>query len=123
MHVPRDGCDLRIELPIRLYPESNAREHWAKRHRRRKKQREDLRPFLNVKRKPRLPVDIFLTRIAPRKMDEHDGLPMSFKAIVDEIADWLGIDDGSGQILVHYDQRKGKPKQHGVIVEIFGSGK
>ena len=121
MHVPKDDCDLRIRAPFRLHPEGNARGHWAKTYRRRRKQRDDLRLFLNVSRKPKLPVDVFLTRIAPRKMDEHDGLPMAFKALVDEICDWLGIDDGGSEIKFHYDQMKGKPREHKVQIEFYGS--
>lgn len=121
MHTPRDDCDLRIRAPIQLHPEGNARGHWAKTHRRRAKQRDDIRQFLNVNRKPKLPVDVFLTRISPRKLDSHDGLPMSFKALVDEICDWLGVDDGGSQVLFHYHQKKGKPREHAVLIEFFGS--
>lgn len=35
-----------------------------------------------------------LTRIAPGRVDAHDNLGSSFKGVVDEIAHWLGVDDG-----------------------------
>lgn len=119
-HVPRDDCDVRISAPIKIVSETNTRGHWAKGYRRSKKQRSDLRLFLNVKRKPKLPVDVFLTRVGKQKIDQGN-LEASFKAVQDEIALWLGVDDGGSEVKWHYEQRYHHKNDFGLIVEILGS--
>jgi hypothetical protein len=120
MHVPRDDCDLRIRAPIKTVSEPNQRGHWSRRYRRSKKQRQDIRLFLNTCRKPRLPCDVWLIRIAPRTLDD-DNLAGAFKAMRDEIADWLGVDDGGSEVMWHYGQMKGKPRQYAIQLEFYGS--
>ena len=115
-HVPRDDCDLRVKIGISTVSELNSREHWAKKHRRRKSQREAVGLTLNTCKRPRLPCDVFMTRISPRKLDEGDNLPSAFKAIRDQVADWLGVDDGGDRVMWHYSQRKGKPGERAVII-------
>lgn len=48
---------------------------------------------------------IVLTRRGKRLMDS-DNLTRSLKAVRDEIAAWLGIDDGSAQVQWVYEQEK-----------------
>jgi hypothetical protein len=121
MHVPRDDCDLRIRAPIKTVSEMNQRSHWAGKYRRSKKQQQDIRLFLNTCRKPKLPCDVWLTRVGQRQLDD-DNLQGAFKAIRDEIADWLGIDDGGSEVMWHYDQVKAsKPREYAVILEFYGS--
>lgn len=121
MHVPRDECDLRVKIGIPTVSELNQREHWAKTHRRRKSQRQAVGLILNTCKRPKLPCDVWLIRISPRKLDVDDNLPSAFKAIRDEVARWLGVDDGGDQVIWRYDQRKGKPGEKAVIIEIYGS--
>ena len=114
---------MRLLLPIKTVSEANLREHWGKRARRAKKQREAARTCLRA----RLSCDrvalvdgrltVSLTRIAPRALDS-DNLAGSFKAVRDGVADALGIDDGSPLIDWQYFQRKGQPKQYAVLIEI-----
>ena len=55
---------------------------------------------------------VVLTRLGCRsKMDAQDNLPMAFKAIVDEVANWLKVDDGeTDKVVWLYDQvPDGKP--------------
>lgn len=119
-HVPKDGCDLAIRIPIRTVSEMNQREHWAKRHRRKKSQQRTVGLILNTCKRIRPPCDVWLTRIAPRKMDT-DNLASSFKHCQDQIAAWLGIDDGdTSKVCWRYQQRKGEPKEYAVLIEIFG---
>ena len=120
MHVPTDDCDLRLKAPIKTVSEANQRGHWSKRYSRSKKQRQDIRLFLNACRKPKLPCDVWLIRVGQRQLDD-DNLASAFKAIRDEIADWLKIDDGGSQVMWHYEQRKGKPREYAVILEFYGS--
>ena len=61
---------------------------------------------------------ITLTRIAPRPIDKHDNLPIGFKAVVDEVAAWLGVPDNHPGITWLYANRKGKPKQYAVEITI-----
>ncbi len=114
------GFELAVRIPIRTVSELNQAEHWTKRHRRRKKQKREV--FYELAsastKKPSLPCDIWLTRIAPRKMD-GDNLQSSFKAVRDAIADWMGFDDGDDRLQWRYDQRSGEPKEYAILIQIF----
>jgi len=76
-----------ITLPIKIMAESNSREHWHVKARRHTFQQMIIRSAWNT-HKPRitLPCTVTLTRLAPRKLDAMDALPMAFKWISDEIA-------------------------------------
>lgn len=119
-HTPKDDCDLTIRIPLRTVSELNQSEHWARRHRRRKQHKKITGLVLNTCKKPKLPADVWLTRIAPRKLDEGDNLNSSFKAIRDQIAAWLGVDDGGDQVTWRYFQRRGAPGEYAVLIEFFG---
>jgi hypothetical protein len=94
-----------LELPIRTVSETNQREHWAKRHRRRADQRGATRLLLHRCSRPALPVRITLTRVAPRKLDD-DNLRGALKAVRDGVADWLELDDADERIEWCYAQRR-----------------
>ena len=64
------------------------------------------------------PIQITLTRIAPRRLDD-DNLASGFKATRDGVADWLGIDDGAKRLEWRYAQRKGRPGQLGAEVVVM----
>jgi len=113
------GCDIKLKLPIRTVSELNKREHWAKTHRRRAAQRKQVWAELYGKKSPGLPCDVWLTRIAPREFDAGDNLPASFKAIRDQIAKWIGVDDRDKRVTWRYNQRKGEVKEYAVIIEIY----
>lgn len=49
---------------------------------------------------------VTLTRVSPRKLDD-DNLQAAFKAVRDEVARWLGIDDGDPRVDWWYAQEKG----------------
>ena len=112
-----------VFLPIRTWSEANLREHWAKRARRVRKQRQAARLLVraagNMADTSVLsgPITRTLTRIAPRTL-ESDNLAGSLKAVRDGVADALGVDDGCSRIEWRYDQRKGKPHEYAVLVEI-----
>lgn len=117
----KKGFELKVIIPIRTKSELNACEHWGKRYRRRKAQREMIFYELASRstRKPKAPIDIWLTRIAPRMLDIDDNLNASFKAIRDGIADWIGIDDKSNLLRWRYSQKKGGVGEYAIIVEIY----
>jgi len=112
---------MKVTLPIRTVNTLNTREHWSKRAKRAKKDREAgyYAGYMALP-KGRLVVHAYrvtLTRIAPRTMD-GDGLQASFKGIRDGVADAIDLDDGSKLITWVYAQRKGRPKEYAVEVEI-----
>jgi hypothetical protein len=94
---------LRIELPIRLASVSNLREHWSARARRFKSHRETAYLALRPYGVPDPPLQIEITRIAPRKLDS-DNLSSAAKGLRDGIADWLGVDDGDPRLEWIYSQ-------------------
>lgn len=111
-------------IPVRIYSEANLREHWRKKAKRVKSQR-DAACLLTKQafgwRMPHGRWAFTLIRIAPRELDT-DNLARSMKAIRDGIADALNIDDGDSQHLWVCDQEQGIPKVHQVRVEIERRG-
>lgn len=102
-------------IPIKLESLANKREHWAKKAKRAKEQRQAA--YLLCP-----PVEYFtcvvsITRIAPRELDT-DNLAISAKHVRDGIADRLGIDDRDKRVTWAYSQSKGEPKQYAVSVSI-----
>lgn len=115
-------------MPIKTVSEANTREHWSKSNKRHAAQKLAIWSFLNVDRpsiKP--PCIIKLTRIAPRQLDRHENLPMSFKYIVDQICDYIhpgkaaGRADDDPNITIEYAQEKGAPKTYEIRIEIIRS--
>ena len=117
-------------LPIRTQSEANLREFWAKKAARSKKQASALRsawarnhPEISILQTQKIHIN--LTRIAPRKLDAYDNLPMSFKNILDTLADLIlpgckpGRADSKLDLSVSYAQRKGAPKEYAVEIQIF----
>lgn len=104
---------------------NSSQSHWQ-RGARNKVQKQNVKAYF-LKERPQieLPCIIRLTRIAPRKLDEHDNLPYSMKWIVDSLADCIfpgqraGRADDSKEIKWVYSQEKGNPKEYGLKVEIM----
>ena len=116
-----------IKLPIKTVSEANlSREHWTKKHKRHKMQKEAIRLACSNRITPdMLPCTIKLTRIAPRKLDQWENLPCSFKFILDSIASLLvpgkaiGQADSDNRIKVKYDQIKGGVGEYAIEIEII----
>lgn len=108
---------------LRLTNGANAREHWATKARRAKRERGlILRALLaSGVRVPRGPWLVEITRIAPRRMDS-DGATIAAKHLRDGVADWLGVDDGADAVTFTVDQRKGEPREYAVRVVIATRG-
>lgn len=115
---------MKIYLPIKTVSEANraSHEHWRKRCRRAKQQRAVANALLQEElhlcgwQEEWIVTNITFTRIAPRYLDPGVNLPSAFKAIEDGIADALGVNDRDWQPT--YQQRKGKPREYAVEVEI-----
>lgn len=121
---------IKFKIPIRTVSEANMTgEHWTKKSKRHKAQRVAVSLMFNAmpfyRKDPiSLPCKIIMTRIAPRKLDIGDNLPMSLKTIRDEIAEHLtgetkaGRGDGDERLQFEYKQEKGLPKEYAVRIEI-----
>lgn len=100
-----------LELQLRTMSEGNAREHPMSRHRRRKAQRSAVAmawPYQWRQRKWRFPLQVTLERHAPSSgLDVGDNLPASLKAVRDEVAKQLGVDDRDSRVCWVYAQARG----------------
>jgi crossover junction endodeoxyribonuclease RusA len=124
-HLSRDGAsdghELRAEVPVRTVSELNAREHWARRHKRRAQQRQTVGLVvvgMLAGSKP-LPCVVVLTRLAPSKGLDGDNLVSSMKAIRDGVADALGVDDADPRVTWQYDQRRSPKGRWSVEIRIL----
>ncbi len=110
-----------VQYDERIESEANGREHWRAKSARTKRHR--LLAWAELKRVERPtflgPVQITLTRIAPRTLDD-DNLASGFKATRDGVADWLGVDDGDKRLSWRYAQERGAPKTYQVRIEVQG---
>lgn len=113
-----------LMIRIRTLSENNARERWQVRAARRKKQRQAVRAAWDslpwqCRQHGALefPLVVTLVRVAPRKLD-GDNLQGALKAIRDEVAACLGVDDGDEEAVTwEYKQRKDGPGEYGVVAK------
>lgn len=122
-------------LPIETVSEGNCTEHWTKKAKRHKLHDKWILYFFGNDRMRLLndPIKIRLMRIASRKLDEGDNLPMAFKYIRDYLASLLipgkarGQADSDPRITWEYDQVTPKDAKQtfgfqftkGIIVEFY----
>lgn len=120
-----------LVVPIRTQSEANMREFWAAKAKRTASIRDAVGFSLAAVRneRPRLPVAVTLTRLAPRELDS-DNLAGALKAVRDEVAVWLGLpvkksrgsrpvaDDRDPRVTWTVSQRKGEPKQYAVEIRV-----
>lgn len=116
---------LQFSMPMRVDSETNAREHWSKKYRRKKKQQDWLLTawleaiIAEETQWPiKFPCIVRLTRIGPKNLDS-DNLVESFKAIRDAIAWTMDIDDGDERIKWEYAQEAVGKRQYAVKVEVY----
>jgi hypothetical protein len=97
-----------ILIPLRTVPGLNAREHFRVRAKRVQIERKTTAGYLIGKPKPPIPCSVRLTRVSPRGTADDDNLVGAMKAIRDEVANWLGIDDKHrNQVRYFYEQKRG----------------
>jgi hypothetical protein len=128
MDAPREPHLLLVRAAIRTKSEANQREHWAAKAKRVKAQRHTTAWLLTTPRATKSKARILdalrdgglvvhLIRVAPRQLDPGDNLNGSMKAIRDEVAKWLGVDDRAGiGLRFEYGQRKGAPRTYEVEI-------
>jgi hypothetical protein len=106
-------------VPIKTPSGPNAREIWQVKAARVKKERQATAWMLKTVKRPAIPCSVNLTRLSAGTVDD-DNLPSSLKAVRDQIAEWLGVDDRHRNIVRYvYHQRKVARGQFGVEVS-FG---
>ncbi len=103
-------------FPIRTVSEANQREKWRDRYKRTSHQRGIVMLILGYRRNLPLPLRVVLTRLSPRSLDT-DNLAISNKAIRDQVAEWLGVNDRDPRVLWEYQQEKNK--DYSVRLQIF----
>lgn len=109
---------IQVTIPIRTTTGLNSRESWQARAKRVKRERaatmQALLAFVHWERKTKLlrvlagagVVSVELERVSPREADS-DNVVGGLKAVRDEVAAWLGIDDGDPRIVWSYSQSRG----------------
>jgi hypothetical protein len=102
----------------------NRREHWAARAKRAREARQATFYSLKAAKAPHsLPCVVTVTRVAPRALDGHDGLPASLKGVVDGVTDYLLVkSDADPRIEWKYAQRQGGVREYAAEVEIAPKG-
>lgn len=100
---------MKIELviPMTLPSVANLREHWSARAKRAKMHRQTIAVHRAMLSHLTGVTVVRLGRLAPRKLD-GDNLQGAFKAIRDQIAYELGVDDGSDAVTWLYYQAPAK---------------
>jgi hypothetical protein len=97
-----------IRVDMRTVPGMNVREHWRARARRVKAERQAVAWMLVGVPKPALPCVVTLTRTAPSNGLDDDNLAGALKAVRDQVAAWLGVDDKhSDRVRYICTQRRG----------------
>ena len=91
------------------------------RARRVKAEREAVAWMLRMARRPTLPCVVTLTRATPtaRQLDD-DNLRGAMKAVRDQVAEWIGVDDASPRVTWRYEQRRNATKAWQVWIS-FGA--
>lgn len=75
-----------------------------------------VRLVLNGKERPELPLVITMVRCAPRLLDSDNAVG-ALKAVRDEVAKWLGVDDGDSRLEWVVAQSKAPKIKQGVLIQ------
>ncbi len=95
-----------VDIPIKLPSLANSRLHWRAMSKLKKAQKEAVATFLCNLTPPPMPVKVAIIRYSPRQYD-FDNYVGACKYVRDQIAEWMGVDDGSDKYEWVYEQRKG----------------
>ncbi|MGH8171828.1 MAG: hypothetical protein ACREPX_01695 [Rhodanobacteraceae bacterium] len=108
---------IEVTIPIKTVGGLNAREHWRVRSNRVKNERYATRFELCSQDVPHLPCIVTMTRLSPGTLDS-DNLQGAAKAIRDQVADFLGVNDNDPRVSWKYAQEKCPRGKFGVRVRI-----
>lgn len=104
-------------IPCRLASEANSRGKLRDKIARKTAAKDAVRAALVGISPPPLPVVVVVTRLGGKKLDRHDNLPHSVKAVIDVIAkDWLGVDDADPR--VKWVVRQEAAYSPGVLIDV-----
>lgn len=109
----------RAVLPVRVASESNQRGHWTATHARKNRQQGAAGPVLALLGAPPTgDLTVTLTRVYAGRCRPFDSgnREGAFKHVQDQVAAWLGVDDGARSLTWRYREERGAA--HGVRVEI-----
>ena len=125
MSPPTDDADaptgrvVRVEVPIRAEsPNRLHAEHPLTRARRVRRERSAVQEALDRFEAPPGPWLVTFVRIAPRRLDD-DNAVAAMKGVRDEVARWLGVDDGDASVRFVVEQNRGP---YAVRVEVRTGG-
>lgn len=111
---------VRIVAPIEAVSEANRHDLRHAQARRTKGQRRDMAAMLLLAGPCVVagPWKVTLVRIGPKPLDT-DNLAGSCKAVRDQLAKWLGVDDGTtAPVTWAYEQRRGGVREYGVEIVV-----
>lgn len=114
------GGRIHVEIPLHLPSMPNQRLHHHARARQVAAQRDAVCAAIKQKfalLRPAVPCFVRVTRCAPRPLDEHDNLCTACKAVIDEVARLLGVDDRDPR--VRWDVRQDKASTPIVHIEVW----
>lgn len=97
-----------ILIHIRTGTGLNDRGHWRAKASKVKAERQATAWSTVGKKAPPVPCTVLLTRVGPSNGLDDDNLRGSLKAVRDEIADWLGVNDRLPLVTWTYAQRRAK---------------
>lgn len=117
--APIELGDTYVQVPVRIVSEANRNgHHWGVRKKRFARQRLVLASALAraAQHRPPTPCIVQFVRLGPGRLDRGN-LEVSFKGVQDEVALWLGVDDGdTARVQWRYSQHT-QGTQWGLRVE------
>ncbi len=111
------ALDDMFTLPIEVRSESNLREHWTMKNKRKREQQMLIKMIFHGKRQcferwkkayAAGPIRITFTKLGGRRLDRSN-LPVSFKGIEDAFAWLMGCNDGHEHWIAAWEQEPGGP--------------
>lgn len=99
---------MKFRIELRTGRGLNERLHWAQRAKKVKHERHTTAWWIKVAKvqRPELPVTVTLTRLTSSALGlDDDNLRGSLKAVRDELASWLGVDDRDPRVTWRYEQK------------------
>lgn len=115
------GRVVRVEVPIRVEsPNRLHAEHPGSRARRVRRERSAVREALARFEPPPSPWVVHLVRVARRRLDD-DNAVAAMKGVRDEVASWLGVDDGDARVRFVVEQERGAYAVRIAIEQVEGA--
>jgi hypothetical protein len=108
---------LSVRVPQLVPASLNSREHWRVKAARVKRERAMVRLVLSSRTPPELPVVVTLVRCSPRLLDSDNAVG-AMKAVRDQAAAWLGVDDRDPRVTWRVRQMKTPKLRQGTLVRV-----